>query len=127
MNGACSSGIVRSRTAVAWHPTRNRDVPRSRNDDMGGSMTDRTIWETLKAEGSKLVDRLDELVREGNVRRVVVEHKGKTVAEFPLTAGIIGAAIAPVAAAIGVLVALLKDCTVKVERNAAPVDPDLTV
>jgi hypothetical protein len=82
-------------------------------------MTERTIWETIKLEGFNLADRLENLIKEGNVRRVVVEHQGKTVAEFPLTAGIIGAVIAPVAAAIGGLVAILKDCTIKVERTTA--------
>lgn len=80
-------------------------------------MTDRTIWETIKVEGSNLADRLENLIREGNVRRVIVEHQGRTVAEFPLTAGIIGAVIAPVAAAVGALVAILQDCTIKVERT----------
>jgi hypothetical protein len=80
-------------------------------------MTERTIWENIKTEGSNILDRLEQLIREGNVRRVIVEHKGKTVAEFPLTAGVIGAVIAPVAAAIGGLVAILQDCTIKVERT----------
>lgn len=80
-------------------------------------MTERTIWETIRTESSNLGDRLEKLIREGNVRRVVVEHQGRTVAEFPLTAGIIGAVIAPVAAAIGGLVAILQDCTIKVERT----------
>ncbi|HJR60935.1 MAG TPA: DUF4342 domain-containing protein [Vicinamibacterales bacterium] len=83
-------------------------------------MTERTIWETIRIEGSNLADRLENLIREGNVRRVVVEHEGKTVAEFPLTAGIIGAVIAPVAAAVGALVAVLQDCTIKVERTTEP-------
>jgi uncharacterized small protein (DUF1192 family) len=39
------------------------------------------------------------------------------VAEFPLTAGVVGAVLAPVVAAIGALVALLKDCTIQVERT----------
>jgi hypothetical protein len=83
-------------------------------------MTDKTIWETIRLESSNLADRLESLIREGNVRRVVVEHQGRTVAEFPLTAGIIGAVIAPVAAAIGGLVAILQDCTIKVERTTEP-------
>jgi hypothetical protein len=41
------------------------------------------------------------------------------VAEFPLTVGVIGAVIAPVAAAIGGIVALLKDCTIRIERDLA--------
>jgi len=81
-------------------------------------MTERTCWESFKAEDANILDKLTELVREGNVRRVVVEQQGRHVAEFPLTAGVIGVVIAPVAAAIGVLVALLKDCTIKVEKTS---------
>jgi len=59
------------------------------------------------------------LAREGrsDVRRGIVQHEGRTVAEFPLTAGVVGAVLAPVVAAIAALVALLKDCTIRVERE----------
>lgn len=80
-------------------------------------MAERTTWESFKAEGSNLLDRLRDLIREGNVRRVIIEHEGKTVAEFPMTAGVIGVLLAPMLAAIGALVALLKDCTIHVERE----------
>ena len=90
-------------------------------------MSETTYWESIKAEGSLLFDRLKELVHEGNVRRVVVQHQGRPVAEFPLTAGVVGALIAPIAAAIGAIVALLKDCTIAVERSEmTPKHPDST-
>ena len=80
-------------------------------------MTDKTYWESFKAEGEEIVDKIRDLIHEGNVRRVVVKHHGRTVAEFPLTVGVVGAVLAPVVAAIGALVALLKDCTIHVERE----------
>ena len=80
-------------------------------------MRETTYWETFKAEGKTIVERLRELIHEGNVRRIVIQHEGRTIAEFPLTAGVIGAAVAPVLAAVGALVALLKDCTIQVERD----------
>jgi hypothetical protein len=80
------------------------------------AMADRTIWESFKVEGGTIVDKVKDLVHEGNVRRVVVQHEGRSVAEFPLTAGVVGAVLAPVLAAIGALIALLKDCTIQVER-----------
>jgi D-aminopeptidase len=80
-------------------------------------MTDKTVWESIKAEGANVIDRLKQLIHEGNVRRVVVKQGGRTVAEFPLTAGVVGAVLAPVLAAIGALVALLKDCSIEVERT----------
>ena len=74
-----------------------------------------TTWETLKIEGTQLLARLKELVREGNLRRIVIENDGRTIAEFPLTAGVVGVVAAPVLAAVGALLALLKDCTIHVE------------
>jgi D-aminopeptidase len=79
-------------------------------------MTDKTRWESFKAEGDQIVEKVKRLIHEGNVRRVIVQHDGRTVAEFPLTAGVVGAVLAPVLAAIGALVAMLKDCTIQVER-----------
>jgi hypothetical protein len=80
-------------------------------------MTDnKSYWESFKADGAALADKLKDVVHEGNVRRVVVEHEGRTIAEFPLTVGVVGAVLAPVVAAIAALVALLKDCSIHVER-----------
>ena len=82
-------------------------------------MTDRPRWESFRAEGDQIIEKLKQLIHEGNVRRVVVEHDGRTVAEFPLTAGVVGVLLAPVLAAVGVLVAMLKDCTIQIERADA--------
>ena len=80
-------------------------------------MTEKTYWDSFKAEGENVIARIKGVIHEGNVRRVVIQHQGRTVAEFPLTAGVIGAVLAPVLAAIGALVALLQDCTIQVERE----------
>ena len=80
-------------------------------------MTDKSYWDSFKAEGQNVISKLKELIHEGNVRRVVIQHDGRTVAEFPLTAGVVGAVLAPVLAAIGALVAVLQDCTIQVERE----------
>jgi hypothetical protein len=80
-------------------------------------MNTKTVWDSFKAESENVVEKVKELVHEGNVRRVIVKHQGRVVAEFPLTAGVVGVVLAPVLAAIGALVALMKDCTVEVERT----------
>ena len=79
-------------------------------------MSERTWWETIKAEGQELLNKVEELVREGNVRRIVIKQQGRTIAEFPLMVGVVGAVVAPVLAAIGAVIALAKDCTIEVER-----------
>jgi hypothetical protein len=82
-------------------------------------VTENTRWESFKAGTETVADKIKSLIHEGNVRRVVIQHDGRTVAEFPLSAGVVGAVLAPVLAAIGALVALLKDCTIQVERDNA--------
>ena len=81
-------------------------------------MTD-TCWESVKAEGSAALDKLKEIVREGNIRRIRVRQGTRVIAEFPLTAGVVGAVFAPGLAAIGAIVAIAKDCTIEVERPVA--------
>ena len=77
-------------------------------------------WESFKVTGDDLVRRVRELLHEGNVRRVVIKQGSRTVAEFPVTVGIVGALAAPALAAIGALAALLSECTIEVERASAP-------
>ena len=80
-------------------------------------MSEKTFWDTVSAEGEAVVDKLKALIHEGNVRRVVIRQEGRTVAEFPLTAGVVGAVLAPVLAAIGALVAVMQNCSIEVERE----------
>ena len=84
-------------------------------------MAERTWWETIEAKGGQALDQLKRIVDEGNIRRVRVRQKTRVVAEFPLTVGVVGAVFAPPLAAVGVLVALLTECSIEVERDA-PVD-----
>jgi len=79
----------------------------------------RTLWETLEGNAGQILAQLRRVVDEGNARRVLVKQRGKTIARFPLTAGVIGAVLAPVAAAIGALTALIADCTTEVEKTIA--------
>jgi len=50
---------------------------------------ERTFWQKLEGTTEQVLAQLMKLIEEGNIRRVVVKQKGKTIAEFPLTAGAI--------------------------------------
>ena len=81
-------------------------------------MQEQSRIETIKVEGGQLIDRVKQLIHEGNVRRVIIKQGEHTVVEFPLTIGVVGVVLAPVLAAAGALAALLTDCTIEVEREA---------
>jgi hypothetical protein len=79
-------------------------------------MAERTWWETIKIESDQLVTKVKELIAEGNVRRIIIKHGDHTVAEFPLSIGVVAAVFAPILAAVGAIAALVKDCKIEVER-----------
>ena len=83
-------------------------------------MDQSTFKESFKVAADQLVDAVKKLVHEGNVRRIVIKQDGRTVAEFPLSIGVVGAVFAPMLAAVGALAAVLTECTIEVERAAPP-------
>ena len=74
--------------------------------------------EEIKVEGKRVVDRVRALIKEGNVRQITVkDKKGKMIFTFPVTAGVIGAVLVPPLAVLGVLAAVLTECTITVVRG----------
>lgn len=72
----------------------------------------------FKVTGEELLSKIKELIREGNIRRIIIKNdKGETYLEIPVTIGLIGAIVAPVFAAIGALAALAANFTIEVERK----------
>jgi Domain of unknown function (DUF4342) len=67
--------------------------------------------------GDGLVDRVKELAREGNVRRITIWHDGRKLLEVPLTFGIVGALLAPQLAALGAIAAFVTKASITVERD----------
>ena len=73
--------------------------------------------EEFRVNGEELIARIKNIIKEGNIRRVIIKDKeGKVVFEIPLTLGVVGALIAPQLAAIGAIAALLTEATVVVEK-----------
>jgi uncharacterized membrane protein YvbJ len=83
-----------------------------------GAPAAKVTREEYTVSSSNLVDRVGELLHEGNVTRIIVkDEKGKTLLEIPATVGVLGVIIAPWLAALGVIAALVANCTIVVERR----------
>lgn len=82
--------------------------------------------EKFTVSGSQVLEKVKQLIREGNIRRVRLLHDKRTIIEIPLSLGAPAAAItimaAPLLAAIGAFAALVTECTIEVEK----VDSDST-
>jgi len=74
--------------------------------------------ETFRVSGEDLLRKVKEIIKEGNVRRIIISDKnGKEILVLPLTLGVVGAVIAPVLAAVGAVAALVTECSITVERE----------
>lgn len=74
--------------------------------------------EEFRVTGDMLIAKVKELLHEGNVRRIVLKNdEGQTIAEFPMTVGVVGVLLLPVWAALGAIAALAADLTIVVERK----------
>ena len=79
-----------------------------------------TTKEKFTVSGSQLVEKVKQLIHEGNIRKVRIIHKEKTVFEIPLSIGapatVAVILVAPVLAALGAFAALVTECTIEVEK-----------
>ncbi len=79
-----------------------------------------TKTEKFTVSGNQIVDRIKQLIHEGNIRKVRLLHGGRTVLEIPLSIGApaaaLGILVAPVLAALGAFAALVTECTIEVEK-----------
>ena len=78
----------------------------------------RTKFEEIKVAGRDLVEKVKELIHEGNIHRLIIKtEEGHTLIEVPITIACVGAVAAPVLAAVGAIAALVTHCTLVVERK----------
>ena len=83
-----------------------------------GATVKKVVKEELSISADNLVSKVKELIREGNVTRIIIrDEKGKTLLEIPATVGVVGAILAPWLAALGAIAALATRCTLAVERR----------
>jgi hypothetical protein len=112
---------LRARTGVSYREA--RDIL----ERTGGNVIEALIELENKKEGSwteefsvksgEVIEKVKELIREGSVTKIRVKHDDRVLAEIPVALGAIGAVVLPQLAALGVLVAVFKRCTIEVVRE----------
>jgi hypothetical protein len=78
----------------------------------------KTRFEEFRMNGGEILNKVKEIVHEGNVRRIILKDEhGKTFMEIPLTVGVVGAIVAPILAAVGAVAALASNLTIVIEKT----------
>lgn len=82
------------------------------------SMNFEHIVEEIQVKGRDLVEKVRELIHEGNVQRIIVKDEhGNTFIEIPVTVAAVGVILAPLLAAVGAISALVAKFTIVVVRT----------
>ena len=84
-----------------------------------GTPAKKVTREEFTVSSDDLVKKIRELIHEGNVTRIMVKSdSGETMLDMPATVGVVGTILAPWAAALGVIAALVTNCRIIVERRS---------
>lgn len=77
--------------------------------------------EEFQFSGDTLLQKIKEIMREGNIRRVVIKNEdGRVLIDIPLTIGVVGTLLAPQLAAIGAVAALVLKGSIVIEKETPP-------
>jgi len=83
-----------------------------------GTAVDKVTTEEYSVESENLIERVKELLHEGNVTRIIVKNeKGEVLLEIPATVGVIGVVLVPWLAALGAIAAIATKCKIVVEKR----------
>lgn len=124
--------MIRSRTNVSYKEAKEALELHHGNViealiDLENIKQDQPGWtEEFTVKSNEAIDKVKELIREGNVNRIRIKSDDKVIAEIPVYVGAIGALLVPQMAALGFMAALFKKCTIEVIRKDDIVDVEPT-
>ncbi len=113
--------MIRERTGVAYKEAKEA------LEATGGNVVDAIIhieekqnvkWtDSLSGAGNEVLDKLKEIVKKGNVTKILLKRDGEVIMNIPVTAGAIGAILSPPIAMAGVLTALVTKCKIEIVKT----------
>ena len=79
-----------------------------------------TQWEDINVRADNLLAKVKELIKEGNVTRIIVlNEQEKQLFEIPVTLAAVGTLLAPQLAALGVIAALVTRPIIRIEKRVS--------
>lgn len=112
---------VRERTGVSYKEA--KDALEIANGDIIDaiiyieSKQQKSFANNMSEKGNELIERLKEIIRKGNVTRILLKRDGETVINIPVTAGAVGAVLFTPATVAGILVALATGCRLEILKD----------
>lgn len=111
---------LRERTGIGYKEA--KEVLEKHNGDVLEALIDieqnSNKWSNnISNKGEAVIDTLKEILRKGNVTKIVVKKDGDTIVNLPVTAGAIGMILALPATALGLTAAVLSRCSIEITKE----------
>lgn len=111
---------IRERTGISYKEA--KEVLMKHNGDVLEALIDleesKHTWsDNLSSKGEAVIESLREILRKGNVTKIVVKKDGDTIMNLPVTAGAIGAILALPVTALGLTAALVSKCSIEITKE----------
>lgn len=71
----------------------------------------------FNVKGQELIEKIKEIIKEGNANKIVIKNKEKTLLEIPVTAGVVGLVLFPYITILGGMAALFKEYTLEIDKK----------
>ncbi|RKD27624.1 protein of unknown function [Caminicella sporogenes DSM 14501] len=71
----------------------------------------------MSEKGNEIIEKLKELIKKGNVTRILLRRDEEIVINIPVTAGAVGAVLFTPATIAGILVALATGCRLEIVKD----------
>ncbi|NMA86430.1 MAG: DUF4342 domain-containing protein, partial [Tissierellia bacterium] len=82
----------------------------------------RNSWgDNISEKGDKMIDQLKEILRKGNVTKIVIKKDGNVILNLPVNAAILGGIISAPLTLIGFGSAVLAKCVIEVEKEGGEI------
>ena len=113
--------LVKDRTGVSYKEA--KEALEAANGSVVDAIIDieDSIGEKTKGKvgesGHRMVEKIKEIVKKGNVSKIVIKKDDEIVLNLPINIGIVGTAIAPVAMVLGVLTAFGTKCVIEIVKD----------
>lgn len=76
----------------------------------------------VHVKGQELIDKLKDIIKEGNVNKIVVKNKEKTLVEIPVTAGVVSLVLFPYVTLLAGMAAMFKEYTLEIDKDKGEED-----
>ncbi len=77
----------------------------------------KTWTENLSDTGEQIISKVKEILRKGNVTKIIVKKDNEIIMNIPVTAGVIGTILGAPVALLGLGAAVISKCTIEITKE----------